>query len=431
MARPNKNIKTMNLIPKFVATAALISVCSCAPTEQEPNQTKAFPYTVTDQTPNRKDLSEAANRAFTEYMAYRAEDNPLFTNFKYTRLKGLEYPDDGTLTRRDPSKVVRANGKYYMWYTRRHTKYAPIGANKAAEATDEIPSTDWDLCDIWYATSLDGFTWEEQGCAVARPAAPEAGFRSISTPDILVWKGKYYLYYQAFSEPSGLKGDYCPVSMAWADSPDGPWHYHKGEVITRGAEGEWNQFAIHDPYPLVHNGQIYIYYKSAFNRPDRLWVGQGLAIGDDPAGPFTHHPNNPLLTSGHETSGFPYKGGLAMLQTTDGQERNTIQYAEDWVNFRIASIVDLPPTAAAPYCKDAFTNTTNGEGIEWGVCHFTGVGKGKARHSEIARFDCSLTQEADDHSFQNTRLYLKDEFYYTRSLPAAVKKKRMQEAKEE
>ncbi len=418
----------MRLLSKITSFAALMSLCSCVDTTVP--ETSAFPYTVTEATPNRSDLSESTKRAFNDYLAYRAEDNPLYTNFKYTRIEGLEYPDDGTVTRRDPSKVIKVDGKYYMWYTKRDTKYPPIGAKNAAQATDEIPSTDWDLSDIWYATSIDGFTWEEQGCAVARPAAPEAGFRSISTPDILVWKGKYYLYYQAFSEPSGLKGDYCPVSMAWAESPDGPWHYHKGEVISRGEEGEWNQFAIHDPYPLVHNGEIYIYYKSAFNRPHKLWVGQGLVTGTNPEGPFTHHPNNPLLTSGHEVSGFPFKGGLATFQTSDGQERNTIQYAEDWVNFRIAAIVDFPPVAAAPYCADAFTNTTDGVGIEWGVCHFVNAGDSKIKHSEIARFDCSLVQNIDDSSFQSTRLYLDDDVYYSRSLPQSVKKQRIIKAKQ-
>jgi hypothetical protein len=61
-----------------------------------------------------------------------------------------------------------------------------------------IPSTDWDLSEIWYATSEDGFVWQEQGVAVPRPAKPAPGWRSVSTPDVLFWKGKYYLYYQAF-----------------------------------------------------------------------------------------------------------------------------------------------------------------------------------------------------------------------------------------
>ncbi len=418
---------------------ALSALCvSCAAPAESTTTTnssgeytgKAFPYTVTETTAERyaETMSESTKRVLTGYMGYRPEENPLFTNFKYTPLKGLEYPDDGTLSRRDPSKVVKVGDTYYMWYTKRHTKCAPLGAKNAAKCDDETPSTDWDLADIWYSTSKDGFTWEEQGVAVSRPAKPIAGFRSISTPDILVWKGRYYLYFQAFSEPSGLRGDYCPVTMAHSDSPDGPWTYHEGTVISTGEEGAWNQFAIHDPYPLVHEGRIYIYYKSAFNRPDRLWVGQGLATSDSPEGPFVHHENNPILASGHEFSGFPFKGGLAAILTTDGMERNTIQYSDDWINFRIASIVEYPPVAAAPYCADAYTDTTNGLGIEWGVSHFVGVGKGAKKHSEIVRFDCQLTQEITEPSFQTTRPHATPEVLLKNKLPENIMKKRMNAA---
>ena len=107
-----------------------------------------------------------------------------------------------------------------MWYTHRQTPTPPQGAEKC---TDEIPSSDWDLSEIWYATSDDGFTWQEQGVAIKRPEKPLVGWRSVTTADILEWEGKFYLYYQGFMEASGKRGDDCPVAVSWADSPDGPW----------------------------------------------------------------------------------------------------------------------------------------------------------------------------------------------------------------
>ena len=116
-------------------------------------------------------------------------------------------------------------------------------------------------------TSTDGFTWEEQGVAIPRPPKPEPGWRSVATTDILKFNGKFYLYYQAFSAPSGKPAnggatDVCPVAMSWADSPDGPWTPLNEVVIPFGAEDEWDHRVIHDPYPLVKDGKIYIYYKS-------------------------------------------------------------------------------------------------------------------------------------------------------------------------
>ena len=72
-------------------------------------------------------LSAAMQRMF-EYMAPRAQDNELYTTFKYTKIEGFDYHGgDGTISRRDPSRPIKVNGKYYMWYTKRDTKIPPIG----------------------------------------------------------------------------------------------------------------------------------------------------------------------------------------------------------------------------------------------------------------------------------------------------------------
>jgi len=251
----------------LILLAAGLVAGSCSRRElQDPGP---FPYTLTEESANRP-LSAAFNRSFNHYPNPVLFHNELYTQFKYTELKGLDYSNgDGTVTRRDPSKVLLENGKYYVWYTKRHTQTRPLGMRRAKEATDVIPSADWDLAEIWYATSKDGFTWEEQGVAVARPPKPLPGHRSVATPDILKWKGKYYLYFQCFSEPSGLRGDDCVICAAMADSPDGPWTYHKEIIIPTGPEGAWDQYTIQAPTPLIHNGQVYMYYKVDFNIPPR------------------------------------------------------------------------------------------------------------------------------------------------------------------
>jgi hypothetical protein len=319
-------------------------------------------------------------------------------------LKGLDYNNlDGTISRRDPSKILLENGKYYIWYTKRHTSVKPIGnvwskdyKNTPPEGeppwNDTIPSVDWDLAEIWYATSKDGFTWEEQGVAVERPPKPTAGWRSVATPDILKYKGKFYLYYQAFLEAPGTQGDYCPVSAAVSESPDGPWTVIDKVIVPTGSEGEWDQYAVHDPTPLVHDGKIYIYYKSAFNRPNTVWVAIGLAIADDPLGPFEKYPLNPVQNSGHEVCLFPFKEGVASMTITDGNEHFTIQYAEDWVNFEIASIVEMMPLGGNAFIPDAFSDNGNGRGITWGISFF----RAPDDCCYLARFDCDLSLDVHD-----------------------------------
>ena len=404
----------------------LVLLGSCTPqpeaatdattTAATPSPPSAFPFDLPEARPDRP-LSAAMERLYDRYEAPRPEDNELYSQFKYTELKGFDYHDhDGTISRRDPSKVLRANGKYYIWYTHRETPTPPRGA---AKSTDVIPSSDWDLADIWYATSEDGFTWEEQGVAVPRPPKPEVGWRSVTTTDILEWEGKYYLYYQGFMEASGKRGDDCPVAVSYADSPDGPWTPHGEIVIPNGAPGEWDQYSIHDPYPLVHDGKIYIYYKSDTGGKGKPLVRMhGLATADNPLGPFTKHPLNPVLNSGHETTLFPWKEGVAALAIKDGPEHYTVQYAEDWVNFEIAAIADLMPIAAGPYVPDAFTNTKDGRGITWGISHLTNVTRWEENHAVLLRFDCDLSRDVDDPEMKKHNYYYKPEFYYKHGLSA-------------
>lgn len=398
-----------------VSTLVLLAAClGCRPESSGPSEhstpQSAFPYTVTEQTRERE-LSAAMRRSFDTYDAPRPEDSELYSQFRYTRLEGFDYNGgDGTISRRDPTKVLFENGKYYVWYTRRETPVAPQGAEKS---TDTIPSTDWDLAEVWYATSMDGFTWEEQGVAVPRPPKPTPGWRSVTTPGILKFKGNFYLYYQAFLEASGTRGDYCPVSVSSAESPDGPWVPATEQVVATGAEGGWDQFAVHDPAPLVHDGKIYLYYKSAFNRPHALWVAQGLAIAEDPLGPFTKHPLNPVLNSGHETALFPFREGVAALVTRDGQEHFTVQYARDWVNFEIAAITELMPVAAGPFAPDAFTDSGDGRGVTWGLSHFTNAAGDRARqHAVLARFDCDLSRDVDDPEMKRSHIDYTPEHHY-------------------
>ncbi|MEX0320880.1 MAG: family 43 glycosylhydrolase [Puniceicoccaceae bacterium] len=400
--------------------------------------TDGFPYAVSEYSTQRE-MSSAMRRSFEQYPTPLNAENELYSQFKYTKLKGLDYNGgDGTVTRRDPSKVILEDGKYYMWYTKRDTKTPPAGVFSKdysqmiteGEITedDEIPTTDWDLAEIWYATSKDGFTWKEEGVAVKRPPKPTPGWRSVATPDILKFKGKYYLYYQAFTEPSGMRGDYCPVSVAWADSPDGPWHHADSAVVATGPKGEWDQFAVQDPTPLVHDGKVYLYYKAAFNRPGTVWSCMGLAIAEDPLGPFVKHPLNPVQNSGHEICFFPFKEGLASLVIRDGPEHFTIQYAEDWVNFEIKAITEMMPIGPNGFIPDAFADNGDGRGITWGVCHFRNVrGPNGKMHSEIARFDCDLSLDVHDPEMKYHNILWKPEDYYRQGLSKAQKERIKQE----
>ena len=363
------------------------------------SEVKGFPSRIPLTKPQDRPLSSAMERMYDTWHPHEDRANELYSNFKYSRISGIG--KDDTVSRRDPSKIIKVNDTYYVWYTRRETSHDPVGA---AACTDELPAYDWDMADVYYATSKDGFTWEEQGVAVKRTPKGSYGDRAATTPDILVYKGKYYLYFQSFTGKfDPIKGDYCDTSMAWAPTPDGPWTRSDKPVVALGEKDEWDSSAIHDPYPLVYKDKIWLYYKGQplIRDDDSIIRAQGVAIADTPEGPFVKSPLNPVINSGHETCLFPFYEGIAALIILDGPEKNTIQYAPDGLNFSVKSHVQMPPVAAGPFCPDAFADNGDGRGITWGLCHIEDPVR---KHSFIARFDCDLSRDVNRQMFKHNNL---------------------------
>ena len=85
-------------------------------------------------------------------------ENPWFTKFRYMPIEGLGY--EKGIVRRDPSCIILVDGVYFVWYTRGAHPCPAVGHESA---TDTVPAMPWDLTDLSYATSTDGFTWSEQG----------------------------------------------------------------------------------------------------------------------------------------------------------------------------------------------------------------------------------------------------------------------------
>jgi hypothetical protein len=357
---------------------------------------QAFPSLLPAEKPQDRKLSAAMHRMYDQWNPYEDRNNPFYSSFLYSAISGIG-KEEG-VSRRDPSKVIKVKDTYYVWYTRRKTEFPPVGP---AACTDEKPAFDWDLADIAYAISKDGFHWQEQGIAVGRSEKGQYGDRAVATPDILLYKDKYYLYYQTYTGKfKEGTGDHCDVSMAWSESPDGPWHRLDKPVIALGEPDDWDSKAIHDPHLLVYQGRIWMYYKGeplTMNDYKSISRAQGVAIADSPEGPFYKSPLNPVINSGHETALYPYGNGVAAIISRDGPEKNTVQYAEDGLNFQVMSHISLPPLAPGIYCEEAFADDGNGQGITWGLSHtFT-----KDHCNYILRFDCDLRKNCTYSKFKH------------------------------
>ncbi|GAF04510.1 glycoside hydrolase family 117 protein [Saccharicrinis fermentans] len=326
---------------------------------------------------HRKYLSAASKRA----LQWPDLGNEWYIEFEVYDLKGDFAYEEGVV-RRDPSAMIKENGKYYVWYTRSTGKTDGFGGD--IEKDKVFP---WDRCDIWYATSEDGITWKEEGPAVLRGEKGAYDDRSVFTVEIMKWDGKYYLCYQTVKSPYNVRVK-NQVGLAWADSPDGPWIKSKEPILSPADNGIWegeeqNRFKVkkkgdfdshkvHDPCIIPYKGKFYLYYKGEQMGEEVTFGGRqirhGVAIADNPKGPYVKSPYNPISNSGHEICVWPYKGGIASLITTDGPERNTIQWSPDGINFDIKAAIKGAPHAIG-LNRTADNEKDPTEVLRWGLTH--------------------------------------------------------------
>ncbi len=319
-----------------------------------------------------------------------------FCGFAYSPAYGLG-PEEGVY-RRDPSSIIKVGDYYYVYYTK---SFGPhFGHSSKRDMGSKV--FPWDHADIWCAKSTDGVHWEEIGAVVKRGTKGEYDERTVCTPDVMEYSGKYYLVYQACPMAS-YNGRMESVGMAVSSSPEGGFEKLKETLISPQEDGEiFGEEAEninkgmfngvnHDPMLLHYNGKFYMYYKccgksfdemASFGK-DTRW---GVAIADEITGPYIPSEYNPVTNSGHETLLWKYNGGIAALINRDGPEKETIQYAKDGINFEVMSQVTCTPQAGGAYrCED--TNSSPLAGLRWGLCHLDERG---AQWNCIMRYDIDM-----------------------------------------
>ncbi len=328
---------------------------------------------------DREHLSAASKRA----LEWPDLGNEWFGEFQVSDLKGDLAYEEGVV-RRDPSALIKYDGKYFVWYSKSLGPSHGFGGD--VEKDKVFP---WDRCDIWFATSEDGWTWKEEGLAVARGEPGAYDDRSVFTVEILEDKGKYYLTYQTVQSPYSVRVK-NQVGLAWADSPYGPWHKSAEPILSPADNGIWkgeeqNRFnvikkgdfdshKVHDPCLLAYQGKYYLYYKGEQMGEEITFGGRqirhGLAISDDPLGPYVKSPYNPISNSGHEICVWHRDGGIASLITTDGPEKNTLQWSPDGINFNIRSVIkDAPHAIGLNRTLDTEDPDEPFKALEWGLTH--------------------------------------------------------------
>lgn len=280
-----------------------------------------------------------------------AEPNFGTVEVSYSDAKGIG-PEKGVM-RRDPSDVIKVGDLYYVWYSK-----GP--KSSGYDAT------------VWFATSPDGHAWTEQGMAVGKGKPGSASFdeASVFTPNILVAKGKYYLFFTGISANMKVKPD-SKIGVAVADSPAGPWVKRANNPVLKGGDDpkDFDSHLIDDACLIARDGKYWLYYKGRQLGRSPSQTQLGLAIADKPEGPYIKHPSNPIIPGNHEVLVWPEGAGVAALIGTVGPKDwvQSLVYSEDGIHFKKTDNVKNVPHAAGAYRPEAFSQSGKGERIKWGV----------------------------------------------------------------
>ncbi|AKP53425.1 glycoside hydrolase family 117 protein [Cyclobacterium amurskyense] len=357
---------------------------SCQSTQNSENHKEENEIAVSPEQMDKLGITNAEHLSAASKRALNWPDigNEWFIEFSSLQpLKGDLAYEEG-IVRRDPSAMLFENGKYYVWYSK--STGPTDGFAGDIEKGKVFP---WDRCDIWYATSEDGWTWKEEGMAVGRGEKGAYDDRSVFTVEIMKHEDMYYLTYQTVKSPYNVRVK-NQIGLAWSDSPEGPWTKSEEPILSPADNGIWkgeeqDRFAVvkkgdfdshkvHDPCILPYKGKFYLYYKGEQMGEEITFGGRqirhGVAIADHPKGPYVKSPYNPISNSGHEICVWPYNGGIASLITTDGPEKNTIQWAPDGINFEIMSSIKGAPHAIG-LNRSADSEKEPTEILRWGLSH--------------------------------------------------------------
>ena len=308
---------------------------------------------------------------------------------------GLEGFKENT-TFRDVTSPIKIGDTYHIWYSK-SWGVPPVGQkNGSQESYQDIKGDwkriySWDFVSIWHATSKDTYNWKEQGIALEPGPTGSFDDRCVFTPDILVANGKYYLYYQVAQSPHVYKEGPHSIAMAWADNPNGPWTKSKELIVKPSAPGQFDSKKVHDPSIIVKGGKYYLYYKGDGEHDNRIqfgepfYIGWGVAIADQPEGPFVKSELNPVVVGGHEVVIFPYKSGVCGI-VRQGPELYSMQYAADGLNFELVSHVTEVPHAGTFFRQGNYKDIDQfpAKFPKWGLSHGYRLG---SREAFIIRYD--------------------------------------------
>jgi len=291
--------------------------------------------------------------------------------FTRMEISGIGYEEG--IIRRDPSDVIKVEDTFYVYYTRVILSESPEHLGSSG-----YPGR------IWCAFSTDeGKNWTEKGEVLGLGEHGNFDSYGVFTPNILYANGKYYLYYTGVQPTPGKKifennavNDYTAIGLAVSDFPDSQFvRVENNPVLKVGAASEelnktpskFDSYRVDDASIVVRGDHYCLYYKGRNMDYGPGQTKMGVAIADQPEGPYTKlNQGNPVQKEGHEV--MVWKMGEGVLSIVSNVGRG-IYYSKDGLNFAKTANDFIGKIKAPGAFREDLTNHGYNEGAQWGISH--------------------------------------------------------------
>jgi predicted GH43/DUF377 family glycosyl hydrolase len=116
---------------------------------------------------------------------------------------------------------------------------------------------------------------------------------SVRFPQVIVYKGTYYLFYATFQNMND------PVGIGFAQSDDGiHWTKFNNNPILKGSSSGFDAFGVTRPVVMVEQDGTWVLFYNGIPAPNMVFgPGIGRATAPAPDGPWTRG-TNPILEAG-------------------------------------------------------------------------------------------------------------------------------------
>jgi hypothetical protein len=188
---------------------------------------------------------------------------------------------------------------------------------------------------MWYSGAGQSTPWSIGIATASKPEGPWRKYeRNPIIPNfgyvggVVKLNGTYYLYTE---HPIGSTApDYGPISLATANSPEGPWTiWDHNPVLAAGSSGAWDDGGYSESKVTYWDGLFHIFYGGAKEYQPRILTRESIGYASSADGfHFTRFGGNPVAAREAEPNMASYSEVHTLFEPPFVYAFHTIRYVD-------------------------------------------------------------------------------------------------------